>query len=86
MPRCLCSQCARPLEFPEELSGQETICPYCKKSTRLSVDASPLVRLPANLPSSPFLKKVGGAPEPPERQPRPTRLPVALPFVPRRPR
>ncbi|MFO1460030.1 MAG: AAA family ATPase [Verrucomicrobiota bacterium] len=72
MPRCLCSQCARPLEFPEELSGQETTCPYCKKSTRLSVDTSPLVRLPANLPNSPFLKKVGGAPAPPESQPQST--------------
>ena len=69
MPRCLCSQCARPLEFPEELSGQETTCPYCKKSTRLSVDASPLVRLPSNLPNTPFLKKVGGAPEPPKPPP-----------------
>lgn len=62
MPRCLCSQCARPLEFPEEMGGQETECPYCHKPTRLAVDASPLVRLPSNVPASPFLKRVGGPP------------------------
>lgn len=62
MPRCLCSQCARPLEFPEEMAEQETECPYCHKATRLTVEASPLVRLPSHIPRSPFLKKVGGTP------------------------
>ncbi len=64
MPRCLCSQCARPLEFPEDMAGQETECPYCHKATRLTVEASPLVRLPSHIPRSPFLKKVGSAPAP----------------------
>ncbi|MEN9676709.1 MAG: hypothetical protein RIS76_2605 [Verrucomicrobiota bacterium] len=72
MPRCLCSQCARPLEFPEEMGGQETECPYCRKPTRLTIEAAPLVRLPSNVPSSPFLKKVGGSPAPPPPAPVPS--------------
>ena len=72
MPRCLCGQCARPLEFPEEMGGQETECPYCRKPTRLTIEAAPLVRLPSNVPNSPFLKKVGSSPAPPPPPPVPS--------------
>ena len=79
MSRCLCSQCARPLEFPEELEGRETECPYCHKPTRLTVDASPLVRLPSNVPRTPFLKRVGGTPAMPAASRNPAGAPVSGP-------
>jgi MoxR-like ATPase len=64
MPRCLCPHCARPIDFPAELAGQEQPCPYCKKPARLVVDDAPLVRLPSNAPKAQFVKRVGTEPAP----------------------
>jgi MoxR-like ATPase len=51
------------------MAGQETECPYCHKPTLLSLEAAPLVRLPTNVPQSPFLKKVGQKPAPAPESP-----------------
>ena len=58
MSRCLCSHCARPIEFAAEQAGQEAACPYCRKQTRLEEDSTPLARLPSNAPRSAFVKRV----------------------------
>jgi MoxR-like ATPase len=47
MPRCPCTQCAQPIEFPPELNGREVQCPACGKSTLLSATGTPEVRIPA---------------------------------------
>ena len=66
MPRCLCSQCSRPIEFAAEQAGQEAVCPYCKKTTRLEEESAPLARLPSSAPRSAFVKKVNLGIKPPE--------------------
>jgi len=70
------------------MAGQETECPYCHKATQLTMEASPLVRLPSHIPSSPFLKKVGAAPAPAPAAPpshRGASSPTANPAVPSSP-
>lgn len=54
------------------MGGQEAECPYCHKTTVLTVDAAPLVRLPSNMPSSPFLKRLGGTEASPSPEPLPS--------------
>jgi MoxR-like ATPase len=46
MPRCPCTQCAQPIEFPPELNGREVQCPACGRPTLLNAPGSAEVRIP----------------------------------------
>ncbi len=46
MSKSTCQRCSQPLEFPEEMSGQETTCPSCGQTTLLGEPAAPRIRIP----------------------------------------
>jgi MoxR-like ATPase len=46
MPKASCEHCGQPLEFPDELTGQEAACPSCGRSTRLGGTGSRVIRIP----------------------------------------
>ena len=47
MPKSPCHICNQPLEYPEELAGQQVECPHCGTQTKLPVMSDILVRIPS---------------------------------------
>jgi len=52
MPKCPCHICNQPLEYPEELAGQQVECPHCGTQTKLPVMSDILVRIPSAVDES----------------------------------
>lgn len=52
MPKCPCHICNQPLEYPEELAGQQVECPHCGTQTNLPVMSDILVRIPSAVDES----------------------------------
>lgn len=46
MSKCPCEHCNQPLEFPDEMAGQETVCPACGRNTLLTKPEVPKIRIP----------------------------------------
>lgn len=53
MPKSPCQHCSQPLEYPEEMAGQETTCPSCGQATRLGRSEPARIRIP-KAPVSPY--------------------------------
>ena len=52
MSKCPCHICNQPLEYPEELAGQQVECPHCGTQTKLPVMSDILVRIPSAVDES----------------------------------
>jgi len=52
MPKSPCHICNQPLEYPEELAGQQVECPHCGTQTKLPVMSDILVRIPSAVDES----------------------------------
>jgi MoxR-like ATPase len=46
MSKTACEHCSQTLEYPDEMAGQETVCPSCGRATRLGGAATPRIRIP----------------------------------------
>jgi MoxR-like ATPase len=52
MPKSPCHICNQPLEYPEELAGQQVECPHCGTQTKLPIMSDILVRIPSAVDES----------------------------------
>lgn len=51
MSKSTCQHCSQPLDYPDELAGQEAPCPACGRATVLGPPAAPRIRIPKMPPA-----------------------------------
>lgn len=46
MARCFCGSCGQPIEYPENMTGQQAVCPSCSTATWLGPVPVEVIRVP----------------------------------------
>jgi len=62
MAKTICAACGQHIEFPDEMSGREVVCPNCRAKTKLDQPETPTFRIPQSAFRGPAEREPGNSP------------------------